>query len=180
LNIGLQAAAQFQAGQFVAVDEDYVAQIGFVGSGVSTAYVSSPAAVGNDINYVRRVSLNVGRVIGVENGVLQLAEALLAGTPKSGMQVSPLVGFVDREGGRFFQEWSGLFVVDGENGGRTIYHYPRLQAMQGLTETVDVSAGPLERVKLTGAFRALPVKDSNDSEMVLSFCSYLPGVIPGA
>src|SRR5277367_71104 len=109
LNVGATAAAQFQVGELVAVDEDYVAQVGFVGSGVSAAYVSSPASVGSDINYVRRVSLNVGRVVAIAAGVLQLGGALLAGVPPSGMQVSRLVGFVDREGGGFFQEWSGLF-----------------------------------------------------------------------
>jgi hypothetical protein len=174
LSVGA-AAAQFQVGGLVAVDEDYVAQVGFVGSGVSAAYVSSPAAVGNDINYLRRVTLNVGRVVGISGGVLQLGGPLLAGVPPSGMQVSPLVGFVDREGGGFFQEWSGLFVMDGEEGDRVIYHYPRLQAMQGAAETVAALAGPLERVKLAGAFRALPVTDANDGEMVLCFRSYLPG-----
>ena len=34
LSVGTAAAAQFQAGDPVAVDEDYVAQVGFVGSGV--------------------------------------------------------------------------------------------------------------------------------------------------
>jgi len=174
LNVGATAAAQFQVGELVAVDEDYVAQVGFVGSGVSAAYVSSPASVGSDINYLRRVTLNVGRVVGIANGVLELGEALLAGAPPSGMQVSPLVGFVDREGGGFFQEWSGLFVMDGEQGDRVIYHYPRLQAMQSSTEIVEAVAGPLERVKLAGAFRALPVKDANDGETVLCFRSYLP------
>ena len=177
LNVGATAAAQFQVGELVAVDVDYGAQVGFVGSGVSAAYVSSPAAVGGDINFVRRVSLNVGRVVGIAAGVLQLGGALLAGVPASGMQVSPLVGFVDREGGGFFQEWSGLFVMDGEQGDRVIYHYPRLQAMQGSAETVEVLAGPLERVKLAGAFRALPVKDANDGETVLCFRSYLPGAM---
>jgi hypothetical protein len=176
LSVGA-AAAQFRVGGLVAVDEDYVAQVGFVGSGVSAAYVSSPASVGNDINYIRRVTLNVGRVVGIAAGVLQLGGALLAGVPPSGMQVSPLVGFVDREGGGFFQEWSGLFVMDGEQGDRVIYHYPRLQAMQGSAETVEVLAGPLERVKLAGAFRALPVKDANDGETVLCFRSYLPGAM---
>jgi hypothetical protein len=174
LNVGA-AAAQFQVGGLVAVDEDYVAQVEFVGSGVSAAYVSSPASVGNDINFVRRVTLNVARVVGIASGVLQLGGALLAGAPPSGMQVSPLVGFVDREGGGFFQEWSGLFVMDGEQGDRVIYHYPRLQAMQGSAETVEMLAGPLERVKLAGAFRALPVKDASDGETVLCFRSYLPG-----
>jgi hypothetical protein len=177
LNVGATAAAQFHVGDLVAVDVDYVAQIGFVGSGVSAAYVSSPRVVGGDVNYVRRVSLNVGRVVGIAAGVLQLGAALLAGVPAAGMQVSPLVGFVDREGGGFFQEWSGLFVMDGEQGDRVIYHYPRLQAMQGAAETVEVLAAPLERVKLAGAFRALPVKDANDGETVLCFRSYLPGAM---
>jgi hypothetical protein len=174
LSVGAAAAAQFQVGELVAVDEDYVAQVGFVGSGVSAAYVSSPASVGTDINYIRRVTLNVGRVVGIANGVLTLGGPLLAGVPPSGMQVSPLVGFVDREGGGFFQEWSGLFVMDGEQGDRVIYHYPRLQAMQGSAEMVEALAGPLERVRLAGAFRALPVTDANDGEMVVCFRSYLP------
>jgi len=176
LNVGA-AAARFQVGELVAVDEDYVAQVGFVGSGVSAAYVSSPASVANDINYVRRVSLNVGRVVAIAGGVLQLGGALLAGAPPSGMQVSPLVGFVDREGGGFFQEWSGLFVMDGEQGDRVLYYYPRLQAMQGSAETVRSLAGPLEQVALAGAFRALPVTDANDGETVLCFRSYLPGAM---
>ena len=37
LNVGAAAAAQFQVGELVAVDVDYVAQVGFVGSGVSAA-----------------------------------------------------------------------------------------------------------------------------------------------
>jgi hypothetical protein len=176
LNVGA-AAAQFRVGELVAVDEDYVGQVGFVGSGVSAAYVSSPASVGNDVNYVRRVSLNVGCVVAIAGGVLQLGGVLLAGAPTSRMQVSPLVGFVDREGGSFFQEWSGLFVMDGEQGDRMIYHYPRLQAMQGSAEAVNTLAGPLEQVSLAGAFRALPVTDANDSEAVLCFRSYLPGAM---
>jgi hypothetical protein len=176
LSVGT-AAAQFQVGELVAVDEDYVAQVGFVGSGVSADYVVSPASVGNDINYIRRVTLNVGRIVGTSAGALQLGGALLAGAPPLGMQVSRLVGFVDREGGGFFQEWSGLFVMDGEQGDRVIYHYPRLQAMQGPAETAEVLGGPLERVKLAGAFRALPVKDTNDGATVLCFRCYLPGAM---
>jgi hypothetical protein len=175
LNVGAAAAAGFVVGDLVAVDVDYVAQVGFVGSGVSGAYVSSAASVGADVNYVRRVSLNVGQVVSIANGVLQLASPLLAGIPAAGMQVSRLVGFVDREGGGFFQEWSGLFCMDGEQGDRVIYHYPRLQAMQGAAEMVEPLAAPLEKVRLAGAFRALPVKDANDGATVLCFRSYLPG-----
>ncbi len=93
LNVGATAAAQFHVGELVAVDVDYVAQVGFVGSGVSAAYVSSPAVVGSDVNYVRRVSLNVGRVVAIAAGVLQLGGALLAGAPTTKMQIARVAVF---------------------------------------------------------------------------------------
>jgi len=184
LNVGAAAAAGFSVGSLVAVDVDYTGQVGFIGSGVSAAYVTNAVSVGNDVNYVRRVSLNVGRVVSIQGGVLQLGAALLAGTPVAGMQVSPLIGFCDREGGRFFQEWSGLFVAEGEQGDRVLYHYPRLQAMQGSAESSSALVGvagtattTLERMRLAGVFRALPVADTNDGAMVLCFRSYLPGAM---
>lgn len=174
LNVGTVAAAGFSVGALVAVDEDYTGQFGYVGAGVSTAYVQSAAAVGGDVNYVRRVTLNIGLVVGIEGGVLQLASPLLAGVPVTGMQVSQLVGFCDREGAKFFQEWSALFVMPGTQGDRILYHYPRLQALQGSAESEVALTSPLEKVGLAGAFRALPVKDANDGETVLCFRSYLP------
>jgi hypothetical protein len=176
LNVGA-ASAGFNVGDLVAVDVNYTGQVGFVGSGVSGAYVSSSAAVNSDVNYVRRISLNVGRVIAIASGVLQLGAALPAGAPATGMQVSKLVGFVDREGGTWFQEWSAVFVMEGEQGDRIIYHYPRLQPMQGAVETTELLAGTLEQVRLAGAFRALPVKDANDGETVVCFRSYLPAAM---
>jgi len=170
LHVGVDAAAGFVVGDLVAVDVDYLGQVGFVGSGVSGAYVGAALS---DVEYVRRVSLNVGRVVGIAAGVLQLAGPLIAGDPVVGMKVSRVAGFVDREGGSFFQEWSGLFVTEGEQGDRVIYHYPRLQAMQGAAEVMELLAGPLERVRLAGAFRALPVKDAVDGETVVCFRSYL-------
>jgi hypothetical protein len=182
LDVGATAAAGFTVGSLVAVDVDYTGQLGYVGSGVSAAYVASSTAVNGDINYVRRVTLNVGRVVGISGAILTLGAPLLAGAPVAGMQVSLLSGFCDREGGRFFQEWSALFVFDGEQGDRVLYHYPRLQAMQGAAElasplpgTSTSLAAPLERMRLAAAFRALPVTDANDAASVLCFRSYLPG-----
>src|SRR5207253_395360 len=113
LNVGTTAAAQFASGALVAVDLDYTGQTGYVGSGISAAYVQSAAAVGNDINFIRRVTLNVGVVTSVANGILQLANPLPARAPTAGMQVSQLAGFCDREGASFFHEWSALFVAEG-------------------------------------------------------------------
>jgi hypothetical protein len=177
LNVGPTISGSFVIGDLVAIDADYVGQLGYIGAGVSAAYVLSAAAIGGDINYVRRVTLNVGIITGIQGGVLELATPLPAGVPGEGMQVSKLAGFCDREGGSYFQEWSALFVMDGEQGDRIFYHYPRLQTMRGSEEAMDVPATPLERVRLAGAFRALPVKDANDGETVLCFRSYLPAAM---
>lgn len=174
LNVGTLAAATFSVGDMVAVDSDYAGQLGYVGAGVSAAYVTAGANVGNDLHYIRRVTLNVGRVASIRGGVLGLSGSLLAGAPVAGMQVCKLVGFVDREGGSFFQEWSGLFCANGEQGDRVCFYYPRLQSVQSAIETTEVLSPPLERVRLRGSFRALPVTDVNDGAQVLCFRSYLP------
>jgi hypothetical protein len=161
----------------IAVDVDYAAgSTGFVGSGVSAAYVSAAASavIGSDANYTRRVTLNTGRIAAVTMDSLELEEPLIDGAPTTSMAVMPVCGFMDREGGSFFQEWSGLFVLDGEQGDRVIFCYPRLQAMQGAAEMQSALAKPLARWGLAGAFRALPVTDATDGESVVCYRSYLP------
>jgi hypothetical protein len=170
-------AAGFAAGSLVTVDVDYAAQTGYVGSGVCAAYVTSAAAVNSDPDYIRRVSFNVARVASTSSTGLQLAQPLIAGIPAAGMRVQPISGFVDREGGSFFQEWSALFVVDGEQGERILFHYPRLQSMAGPAESATALAPPLERIALSAAFRALPVTDANDGEQVVCFRSFLPSPV---
>jgi hypothetical protein len=183
LDIGATAAAGFVVGDVVAVDVDYSGQTGFVGSGVSGGYVKSVAAMGTDVDYVRRITLNVARVTAIAGGVLTLGSPLIAGVPAAGMNVSRVVGFCDREGGSFFQEWSALFCLEGAQGDLVVFHYPRLQAMGGAAEVrdglvgVQAAAGDLARMRLAGSFRALPVKDANDGEMVVCFRSYLPGAM---
>ena len=178
LDVGATAAAGFSIGEVVAVDVDYAGTTGFVGSGVSGGYVKSLAAVGADVDYVRRVTLNVARVTAINAGVLTLGSALLAGVPSSAMKVSSVAAFCDREGGSFFQEWSALFILNGEQGDRVAFHYPRLQAMSGAAEASEaLIAGGLEKVRLAGSFRALPVLDANDGEMILCFRSYLPAAM---
>jgi hypothetical protein len=94
------------------------------------------------------------------------------------MKVQAIEGFVDREGGSFFQEWSALFVMEGAQGERIFFHYPRLQSLGSAAEAVSLLAGKqngtLERVMLAGEFRALPVTDPLDGERVVCYRSYLP------
>ncbi len=173
LNVGVAAAVSFPVGGPVAVDADYASgQTGFVGSGVSGAYLRSALT---DVDYIRRVTLNVGRVTAVSNGVLTLEAPLVAGIPAAGMKVSAVTGFCDREGSSFFQEWSALFVGEGQQGERVIWHYPRLQAMSGIAESLAEGAGGYQALRLAGAFRALPVADAVDGENVVCFRSYVAG-----
>ena len=180
LSVASNQLAGFSAGQMVVVDIDYSGQTGYVGSGISAAYVRSASAVNSDSNYIRRVSFNVGRIIAVTSTGLQLAQPLIAGAPTAGMSVQPILGFVDREGSTFFQEWSGLFVIPGEQGDRILFHYPRLQVSSGAGETVKLLSAPLEKVDTLGRvsqvaqFRGLPVTDANDGAQVVCFRSYIP------
>lgn len=131
LIFGTGVASAFSAGELIAVDLDYQQQTGYVGSGITAAYVSSPAAVRQDANYVRRVTFNVGRVAEVTTASVVLAQPLLGGAPAAGASAQVVVAFVDREGGSFFQEWSALFVAEAESGGRLCFYYPRLSPNPG-------------------------------------------------
>ena len=170
LQIGVEAASAFVAGEHVAVDLDYTGQAGYLGSGVSGAYVKTALS---DVDYVRRVTLNVGQVSSIANGALTLDAPLLAGAPSAAMKLSAVPAFCDREGSSFFQEWSGLFVEEGLRGERVAWHYPRLQSAAAAAESVVDAAGGIETVLLSGTFRALPVVDPVDGERVVCFRSYL-------
>ena len=100
------------------------------------------------------------------------------GAPATGAKAQAVTGFVDREGGSFYQEWSALFVMEGSQGERIFFHYPRLQAMTGAEESIaplnQKNQGGHSRVLLKGQFRALPVTDPLDGERVVCYRSFLP------
>lgn len=129
--LGAGSVSAFAVGSLIAVDVDYQQQTGYVGSGIAAAYVSNPADVNNDLNYVRRVTFNVGRVVQTTATSVILSQPLLAGVPAPGASAQAVVAFVDREGGSFFQEWSALFVAEAESGGRVCFYYPRLSPNPG-------------------------------------------------
>jgi hypothetical protein len=168
-------ASKFAAGSMVALDVDYTGQTGFVGTPVAGAYVRQALT---DVDYIRRVTFNVALVSQVNSTGLTLAEPLPGGTPAAGAKLQALTGFVDREGGSFYHEWSALFVMEGSQGERIFFHYPRLQTMIGAEEAVIPLSGKSQngqsRVLLNGQFLALPVTDPLDGERVVCYRSFLP------
>ncbi len=173
--LALADTANFTPGAIVAVDMDYTGQTGYVGSPVAGAYVRQALT---DVDYVRRVTFNVGLVSQVTANGLTLAEPLPGGAPATGAKAQAVTGFVDREGGSFYQEWSGFFVMEGSQGERIFFHYPRLQTMTGAEESIlplnQKSQSGHSRVLLKGQFRALPVTDPLDGERVVCYRSFLP------
>ena len=175
ISLATADSAKFVAGSIIAVDVDYAGQTGFVGSPIAGAYVRQPLA---DVDYIRRITFNVGLVSQVTSTGLTLAEPLPGGVPSTGAKRQPVTGFVDRLGGNFYHEWSALFVMEGSQGERIYFHYPRLQAMREAEELAVPLAGrgkaTLDRILLKGQFRALPVADPLDGERILCYRSFLP------
>ena len=180
--VGAGSVDGFSVGDLAAVDADYQQQTGYVGTGLSAAYVRDSANVNHDPDYVRRVTFNVGRVAEKTATSLLLAQPLLGGAPPSGAGVQRVTAFVDREGGSFFQEWSALFVAEEDSGGRLCFYYPRLGSQRSgqflQEEQVEVSK-PVSAMALHASFLALAATDANDNASVLCYRSYFPsGMAP--
>jgi hypothetical protein len=187
--VGAGAIASFSVGDVIAVDADYQQEIGYVGSGISAAYVKNSTDVNQDANYIRRVTFNLGRVAQLTATSLLLAQPLLGGTPASGAGVQKVIAFVDREGGAFFQEWSALFIAGDASGGRICFHYPRLSPATSLhpgmstvpppflrEQAIEV-AKPTVAMALHAAFMALPHTDENDGQIAVCYRSYFPAAM---
>ncbi|MCU1270936.1 MAG: hypothetical protein JWN74_2230 [Acidobacteriaceae bacterium] len=184
--VGVGSVNSFSVGDIIAVDADYQQQTGYVGTGISAAYVNNPTDVNQDADYIRRVTFNLGRVAQVTATSLILAQPLLGGAPPAGAGLQTVVAFVDREGGAFFQEWSALFVAGDESGGRICFHYPRLSpatTVHPTTSSVPTPwqreqaieiAKPIAAVALHAAFIALPHTDENDGQIAVCYRSYFP------
>jgi hypothetical protein len=175
LVVGAGAVDAFDVGDLVSCDLDYAQQIGYVGSGIAAAYVKNPLDVRQDADYVRRVTFNVGRVGQKTAASLLLEQALPGGDPAAGAAVQKVKAFVDREGGAFLQQWSGLFIEEEESGGRVCFYYPRLSPCTSAQRENKVEIQkPLGILALQASFIALPTVDENDGATALCYRSYFP------
>jgi len=165
--------SKYSIGDMIAVDWDYAGATGYIGSGAPAAYLTTALAPATHKDYTRRVTFNLSRVKSKTENQLGLAERLI-GSIDTGMGVQKVVAFVDREGGSFFQEWSGLFVIPSDAGGRICTYYPRLQPSQSTSEDRQMWSDPVFNTTLHVSLRALPTTDANDGETVLCYRSYFP------
>ena len=195
LNLSPSDAATLHPGDLVAVDVHYAGQTGYVGCGISAAFVSPGQT--SDRDFIRRVTFNVGRVTSIGGGAVSLDQPLPGGAPPPDAFVQKILAFTDREGGSFFHEWSAIFFLASDSGGITCFYYPRLQTAAPAVE----SAYPLASVPhpqrealrvgstsqqtfsfdsdislatLHASFIALPITDGTDNEQVVCYRTYVP------
>ena len=166
-------------GDILAIDVDYNQETGYVGTGIAAAFIRDPVDVQRDVNYARRVTFNVGRVAEKTASSVLLAQPLLGGAPAAAAAAQRVIAFVDRDGGSFFQEWSGLFIAEEEAGGRICFYFPRLSPVRSQgsdyrPETWFEISGPLQASALHATFIAMAYPDVNDTEPVACFRSYFP------
>lgn len=163
-------------GDVVVVDTDYTGQVGYIGTPISGGYIDDSSAGQTDVHTIRRVSFNIAIIVGLSGNTVFLDRPLPAGNPVDGMALARVKGFADREGSSFFQEWSALFVIDGAQGDRVIFYYPRLQRIASAETTRQVQ-GPWVAWDLKTEMRALPIVDAHDGETVFCYRSYLPALM---
>ena len=155
--------------ELIVVDVDYAAGMTELGTGITGGVALAASQL--DVDAVRRVSFNVGCVAAVTATGLQLEAPLPGGAPASGARVQKVVGYVDREGASFLQEWSALFALEQESGGQVFFYYPRLQSSAPAEETVTALTDGLSAAYLHAEFAAMAATDANDGETVVCYRS---------
>jgi hypothetical protein len=168
----------YQVGELVVADVDFATGMTALGTGITGGVVAATAQL--DCDAVRRVSYNVGAVAAVTATGLQLDAPLLGGAPAAGAKLQKVVGYVDREGASFVQEWSALFVLEAASGGTLYLHYPRLQAAAAAEEAVVGLGQGVSQAMLHAEFAAMAVVDGNDGENVVCYRSYVPAAATAA
>ncbi|MBI3405929.1 MAG: hypothetical protein HY046_10785 [Acidobacteria bacterium] len=172
--------ASFSVGQFVAVDVDYAGQAGYIGTGIQASYAAAGAI--SDVDFVRRVTFNIGSIKQITGDTLTLDQPLLGGVPTASAKVQVVTGFASREGSSFIPAWSAVSVMDTTDGAQLYYYYPQLSiASEHDDSTFDVENAGTAQIRghaLHGEFNALAYEDPVDGETVVCYRGFFPA--PGS
>lgn len=184
LYVATGSGSLFSAGDYIVADDDYTGQTGYVGSAginVLTGQVS-------DIDFIRKTSDFVARVVAVVGDSLVLNAPFVGGGNSSGTsqygpntataKVQKIKGYVCREGGSFIPEWSALLLVQTVDNSQIAIYYPHVSPNQ----FKDFAAWQLENAgtvdlmgyELQAVFEALAFDDPMDGETVVRYAAYYP------
>lgn len=173
--------------EYIVVDQDYVpGTSGIVGS---AGIPVQPFAV-TDIDYLRKTSDFVARVVSVTNNVLTLDQPLVGGgssptllapgpaTPPANSFVQKISGWAAREGGTFISEWSALFIMDTIDAAQIAVYYPHVS----IAQFKDLAAWAIENIgttdetgyEMSASYNALAFDDPIDGETIVGYKAFYP------
>jgi len=183
------SGASFQVGEYIVCDQNYTPGTGgYVGDAAALAF---PGIV-TDIDFIRKTSDYVARVVGIVPTVVAGQDALVLNKafvgggnniivgsatygPTAGAMIQPIKGTVRRNGGIKINEWSALFLLETEDFSQFALYYPRVapSSMKGLASDA-VTDTSLFDWSMDTEFTALGFDDPVDGETVLSYMAYYP------
>ena len=197
LTVASASAAQISVGSYIVCDQDYT--VGTFGGSLGDSGVNVYQGAVTDVDYIRKNSDFVARVVAINTNVLTLDQPFIGGgsgnpTPNfngttfasfTGLRVQTIKGFAAREGGTFIGEWSGLMMCNTVDGAQLVIYYPHLSIAQNKEVagvwTID-NAGTTDEagMELDASFNALAFDDPLDGETVVAYkCYYMkPGEAP--
>jgi len=189
--------ASFNVNDRIVCDADFVTSAypygGFAGSNGIPIY---PNNAPSDVDFIRKTSDFVSRVIAVVTGVgspvqdaLILDEVFVGGgssstlligptSPPAGSKIQKIVGIAAREGGTYITEWSALFILDAQDGDQLAQYYPHVS----ISQFKDVSTWSINNIGTTDTtgyqldcmMQSLAFDDPEDGETVVGYRAFYP------
>ena len=183
------SASGFAVGNFIACDVDYnTANYGIIDNAGTPVF---PSAV-TDVDYIRKNTDYVARVVGINGNILQLDQPFIGGgslgltVPQAGSKVQKIKGWCAREGGTFISEWTGLFLLDTIDQAQIAVYYPHISIAQNRDVAANwaienIGTTDLSGHELDAQFTALAYDDPLDGETVVGYKAFYerPGASPG-
>jgi hypothetical protein len=184
------SGAAFPAGNYIVADDDYVGQYGIVGAAGIPVFQNAV----NDVDFIRKTSDFVARVVAVVAGAVAGQDALIlngpfvgggnaaVGTPLYGpdanAKVQNIKGYTTREGGTYVTEWSALLCLATIDGSQIALYYPHVapSSFKGITPWQLENAGTTDLTGqgLDAELMAMAFDDPLDGETVVRYAAYYP------
>lgn len=183
----------FPAGSYIVCDDDYVPNTpGIIGDVGAPAFPNQIV----DVNYIRRTSDYVARVLQVKaNAVagqdgLVLDQPFIGGgssgqlsttpdtAPDASAKVQKIIGWAVREGATYITQWSSLFVLDSVDAAQIALYYPHIS----INQFKDIMQWKIENIGQTDeggyglqcSMTAMAYDDPLDGETIVRYLAFAP------
>ena len=190
------SGAAYPVNSLIVCDLDYNnTSFGYVGAAGANVYQGFV----NDVDFIRKTSDYVARVVNVITGVAGQDALILGSTfpgggnsssvlfptlgPVAGSKIQIVQGFGPRSGGTYIREWSCVAVMDTADQDQFMMYYPRLSPDQfsGFNAKNVDGITSLQQNTLQASFDAMAYDDPYDGETVVGYGPIWfprPGVSP--